>query len=317
MTTLPPVPPTSSAPPRKWFRPAVGALNGRLLAMLGCLAMSFPAAGQAPPDAAIFLVHLRTRGQAVRVSKPINVTGRQGYNNQPAFTPDGKALLYTSIRGDGQADTYRYDLRKQTTTQLTRTPESEYSPTVTPDGRHFSVVRVEKDQTQRLWQFSLAGAGEPTLLLKHVQPVGYHCWLDGDWLGLFILGEPNSLQLARVSTGDTIRIEGNIGRSLQKVPGKNALSYVHKRTPTEWDIKLLDLQTRQTTVITRTLEGSEDFVWTPDGALWMCRGAVLYRYRPGTDASWLPLADLGAYGIGQLNRLALDAKGQKLALVGQ
>jgi hypothetical protein len=44
---------------------------------------------------------------------------------------------------------------------------------------------------------------------------------------------------------------------------------------------------------------------------------VLYRYRPGTDAGWLPLADLGAYGIGSLSRLALDPKGRKLALVGQ
>jgi hypothetical protein len=44
---------------------------------------------------------------------------------------------------------------------------------------------------------------------------------------------------------------------------------------------------------------------------------VLYRYRPGTDADWLSLADLGEYGIGSLSRLALDPKGQKLALVGQ
>ncbi len=317
MMTLLPARATSSTLPRKWFRPLLGYGAGRRLAVWCCLVMGFPAAGQAPPDAAIFLVDLRAKGETVRVSKPLSITRRKGYNNQPAFTPDGKALLYTSIGDDGQADTYRYDVRKGTTTQLTRTAESEYSPTVTPDGRHFSVVRVEKDKTQRLWQFPLAGAGEPTLLLEHVKPVGYHCWLDADWLGLFILGKPNFLQLARVSTGDTLRIEGDIGRSLRKVPGKNALSYVHKRTPTEWDIKQLDLQTRQTTTIAPALAGSEDFVWTPDGALLMCRGAVLYRYRPGTGAGWLPLADLGPYGTGPLSRLALDPKGKKLALVGQ
>ncbi len=314
--TLLPARATSPTPPRKGFRSSIGYRAGRLLAVWGGLALGFPAAAQAPPDAAIFLVELKGKGQAVRVSKPIPVTPREGYNNQPAFTPDGKALLYTSIRGDGQADTYRYDVRKGTTTQLTRTPESEYSPTVTPDGRHFSVVRVEKDKTQRLWQFPLAGAGEPTLVLERVQPVGYHCWLDADWLGLFILGKPNFLQLARVGTGDTLRIEGNIGRSLRKVPGKNALSYVHKRTPTAWDIRQLDLQTRQTTTIAPTLPGSEDFAWTPDGALLMCGGTVLYRYRPGTDAGWVPLADLGQYGIGPLTRLALDPTGRKLALVG-
>ncbi len=311
------LPPTSSTPPRKWFRSLIGCWPGRWLAVWCGLAVGFPAAGQAPPDATIFLVELKGKVQDMRVSQPLPITRRQGYNNQPAFTPDGKALLYTSIGDDGQADTYRYDLRKGTTTQLTRTAESEYSPTVTPDGRHFSVIRVEKDKTQRLWQFPLAGAGAPKLLLAHVKPVGYHCWLEADWLGLFILGKPNFLQLARVSTGDTLRIEGDIGRSLRKVPGKNALSYVHKRTPTAWDIKQLDLQTRQTTTLAPALAGSEDFVWTPDGALLMCRGAVLYWYRPGVTVDWIPLSDLGKHGIGSLSRLALDPKGRKLALVGQ
>ncbi len=273
--------------------------------------------GQTPPDADIFLVDLALDRQPVLVSKPVNITQRVGYDNQPSFTPDGTGLLYTSVREDGQADVYRYDLRQRTTTPLTRTPESEYSPTVTPDGAHFSVIRVEKDKTQRLWQFPLSGTGEPTPVLEKLKPVGYHCWLSADELALFVLGTPNTFLLARVGTGDTTRIATSIGRSIHRVPGQNAVSFVHKRTATDWEINQLDLKTRQITRVVRALAGSEDFIWTPDGRLLMAQGAVLYQCKPATNSAWTPLADFSDAGIKQLTRLAIDPQGKKLALVGQ
>ncbi|QMW00570.1 TolB family protein [Spirosoma foliorum] len=273
--------------------------------------------GQNPPDTDIFLVELTGTKEARQVSKPINITQRKGYDNQPSFTPNGQQILFTAMHEDGQTDIYRYDLPAKTTTQLTKTPEGEYSPTVMPDQAYFSVIQMEMDKTQRLWKFPISGNGEPTLILTNVKPVGYHCWLTPDLLALFILGKPNSLQLARVSTGDTTRIEGSIGRSLHKIPGKNALSFVHKRIETEWEIKQLDLKTNQMTTIAPTLPGSEDFVWTPDGALLMGKGPILYQLNPKNGQTWTPLADLSSIGVKQLTRLAIDPKGKKLALVGQ
>ena len=92
-------------------------------------------------------------GQAVKI------TTFAGYNNQPSFLPDGRSIFYTSIR-DKQADIYRYDIRSGATSQITNTPESEYSPMLMPDGKNISVVRVEADGTQRLWKFPLNG-GQP------------------------------------------------------------------------------------------------------------------------------------------------------------
>jgi hypothetical protein len=272
---------------------------------------------QAPPDADIYLFDLKLNGKSISISKPVNITHRKGYDNQPSFTPQGNTLLYTSIREDGQADTYLYDLQKKTTRQVTRTPESEYSPTVMPDGSHFSVIRVEKDQSQRLWQFPISGTDEPALILENIKPVGYHCWLNADSLALFVLGEPNSFLMARISTGDTVLLERSIGRAIYKIPKKNVLSFVHKSAPAHWEIIQLDLQTGTMTSIVKTLEGSEDFVWTPDGRLLMCRNATLYQYRPGTDTTWIQVADLSKYGINQLSRLAINAAGTKLALVSQ
>src|SRR5260370_13102819 len=128
----------------------------------------------APPLSDIFIVNVKNDSANMRLGQPKRITSWVGYNNQPSFTPDGHSILFTSIR-DKQADIYRYDLRSGATTQITNTPESEFSPTSMPDGDFISVVRVEADGTQRLWKFPLAG-GQPSLILENIKPVGYHLW---------------------------------------------------------------------------------------------------------------------------------------------
>src|SRR5205085_5230181 len=118
--------------------------------------------------------------------------GLPGYGNQPSFLPDSRAILYTSRREDGQSDIYRYDIGSAATTGVTTTPESEYSATVMPGGRRFSVIRVEKDSTQRLWSFALDGS-DPRIVVESLKPVGYHAWLDATTLAMFVLGSPNAL----------------------------------------------------------------------------------------------------------------------------
>ena len=122
-----------------------------------------PTPAAAPPASDIFIVELANHNGKMKLGLPVKITSWVGYNNQPSFTADGASILYTSIR-DKQADIYRYDIRGGTTTQITKTPESEYSPTLMPDGKSISVVRVEADNTQRLWKFPLAG-GAPALIL--------------------------------------------------------------------------------------------------------------------------------------------------------
>src|SRR5207244_289976 len=149
---------------------------------------------RAVPSTDIFLADLSTSKGHMQIGRPRNITNRKGYDNQPRFFADGKSLFYTSIREDNQADIYQYDVAKGTSRQITATKESEYSPTVMPDGKSLSVIRVEADQTQRLWSFPLAG-GEPALLLEKIKPVGYHLWIDKSTLLLFVLGQPDTLQL--------------------------------------------------------------------------------------------------------------------------
>lgn len=272
---------------------------------------------QPPPATDIYVADLSSSGGVVKVGRPRRVTDWEGYDNQPSFTPDGRAILYTSIRADNQADTYRYDLAAGASARLTETPEAEYSPTVTPDGKHFSVVRVEKDKdaTQRLWQFPLAGGTAATLVLEKFKPVGYHAWADERTLGLFILGEPVTLQVVDARTGVYGVIATNVGRSLQRVPGTAKLSYVHKLGDGDWQIREYDTRTHAKRTLAPTLPRAEDFAWTPDGTLLMAQGAKLYSLRPGNDPVWHEVADFSSDGLRGITRLAVSPRGDRLALV--
>jgi dipeptidyl aminopeptidase/acylaminoacyl peptidase len=268
----------------------------------------------------IFVVGVKLAQGKLEFGQPANITNRAGYDNQPSFLPDGQSLLYTSQREGEQTDIYRYDFRTRESTRLTSTAEGEYSPTLMPGGKFFSVIRVEADKTQRLWKFPLAG-GEPALVLPNIKPVGYHLWLDERTLALFILGaegRPNILQLVPTDMSFLDTIHVNIGRALHLVPRRAAFSFVHKISPGEWLIKVFDLKTHRSTTLTKTLPGSEDLAWMPDGTIISAQDATLFQYNPATPAAgWQQIADFSAAGLKKITRLALSPKADRLALVAQ
>lgn len=267
-----------------------------------------------PPAADIFLVDMKTRNGQVELGKPLQLTEWAGYDNQPVFLPDGKSLFYTSIRDDEQADIYQYKIAENAITNVTRTFEGEYSATPTPDGKFFSVIRVERDSTQRLWKFPLAG-GEPVLVFANIKPVGYHAWGDANTVAMFVLGNPPTLQVGDLRTGKAEIVEKNIGRSLHKIPKRDAISFVHKISEKEWRLKQFDLKTRTISTLVQTLPGSEDYAWTPQGILLMGKDTKLYQCTPQKETDWKEIADFSTAGLQSITRLAISPKGDRLAIV--
>jgi dipeptidyl aminopeptidase/acylaminoacyl peptidase len=274
---------------------------------------SSPTPTPTPPPSDIFIIDLKN-DRKLKVGQPIKITSEAGYNNQPAFLPDGQSILYTSIK-DKQADIYRYDIRNGSTTQVTNTPESEYSPTLMPDGKSISVVRVEADGTQRLWKFPLAG-GEPSLILESIKPVGYQLWIDDQTLALFILGKPNTLQLVDLRTGKAEVIADNPGRVLRRIPHEDKFSFVHKVSDQEWLVKSYDLRVRAVTTIIKTFQGVEDYAWTPEGLLLMARDSKLF-VRQKTDWAWVEIGNFSNAGLRNITRIAVSPKGDRIALVAR
>ena len=282
------------------------------------LALLSPLAFSQLPDNDIFLVELSWSesedGRSLPKLGPArNITKQPGYENQAHFLPDGQ-ILYTASRDGKQTDIFRFDPKSGNTTQVTATPESEFSPTLMMDGRHFSVVRVEADQTQRLWQFPLDG-GEPRLILPEVTSVGYHTWLSPTQLALFIVGEPHRLVWVDVAKSQPKTLLNDVGRCFTLAPDKKSLYAVHKPEGKTWQILQLGLSDQKREVLAETVEGAEDYVWTPDGALLMARESRLYLLHPKRDKQWRQIADLADQGLKGITRLALDHKGRYLTLV--
>ena len=156
-----------------------------LRALLVAAALTGQAA-PSPPDTEVFLASLSVRDGKIEIGKPINISNSPGYDNQPAFTPDGQSVLFTSVRGGRKpdpansaatgSDIYRYEIATERLSQVTNTPEAEYSPTVTPDGSHISVIRVEADGTQRLVaicsRWDAAGTGASGYQARRISRLG-------------------------------------------------------------------------------------------------------------------------------------------------
>ena len=275
------------------------------------------AAAQAASNPEIYIMPLSVSGSAVTVGKPVNITNRPGYDNQPSFTADGRELYYTSTREDNQADIYKYHLEAKTTERITRTdPESEYSATQLPYPKNFSVIRVEKDSTQRLWSLSPDGnAGRP--VFDDIKPVGYHTWIDENRLALFVLGSPNALVLADRRTGRGDTLARNIGRSLVTLPHGGGFSFFARRGQ-EWVVTVVRLtrsgKVAYITPVVAAPAGMDYVAWI-GGSLIGGTGSRLMAWTPG--GTWREIADLSGSNIGRISRIAVSRDGKQLAIVGE
>jgi hypothetical protein len=280
------------------------------LTLVVCAASRLAAAQAGPSGTDIYLVPLQSSNGHLSPGAPVNLTARAGYDNQPSFSPDGRALWFTAVGEDTHADVCRLDLTSRNQSCLRTTPESEYSPVETADGS-VVVVRVERDSTQRLWRFP-PGGGDPVLLVEGLKPVGYYAWVDSTRLLTYVLGEPATLQLADLRGGAPVVLASDIARSLQRIPG-GGVSF-QQRDGDAWVVRRFDPITAALTTIVRALPGSDFHAWLPDGTLLMARGDALYRWRDG-QPGWQLVAAFGADGLRQITRLAVSPDGRWLALV--
>jgi hypothetical protein len=265
-----------------------------------------------PPTTDIYLFQLDKPALGV-----VNITKRAGYDNQPSWR--GGDLMWTS-QHDGQTDIHHLDTETSALGNLTRTPESEYSAAVTPDGRGYSVIRVEMDSAQRLWTFPLSG-GTPHVLLPDIKPVGYFAYLDANTLALFVLGSPNTLQIADARTGKSVVATTNIGRSLQHVPSGRRASFTQRAGGAggETFLQTVDPTPRADGSFSidtvAVLPDSADFVvWKSATHVVTGAGSRLMQLRlPSRE--WEVLADLAPMGIRRISRLALSPDGRRIAFV--
>ena len=248
-----------------------------------------------------------------------NATDRDGYDNQPSFHPTGASVLYTSAIDSTQTETFRLTLgdgagaqpsgpdgtpaqasgpdgaadpvhRVGAAERVTRTPgASEFSPSAIPGQDAFSAIREERG-AQYLWRYADDGA-DLGAIFATVEPVGYHAWADERTAVMFVLGDPPTLRVGDALSGEVRTVAENPGRSIHRIPGTSAISFVRKVSEDEWWIERLDPSSGESERLVRTRPGREDYAWTPDGEILMGDGTALHAWTP--DVGWSEVAGVG------------------------
>lgn len=284
--------------------------------LLALLVLTPPLYGQGASD--LYVVDIKTGDSGPSFGEPTRLTDRDGYDNQPSFSASGDRIFYTSIRGE-QSDIWQIELGAPSgpgePKPLFETPESEYSPTPIPGDDAISVIRVEADGRQRLWRFPLDGS-EPELILPDVMPVGYHAWsADGRELVLFVLDEPHRLVRVSLDRPDEPRtVSADIGRSLHRIPGRDAFSFIDKSVD-GWRVASLTQKGDRVGTLAPALKTREDVAFLPDGSALGGDGSRLLISTGDADSPWREVADFGRHGLFGITRLAVNADGSRLALV--
>jgi hypothetical protein len=264
----------------------------------------------------IFLFDMKITNEQVILSGGVNITNHKGYDNQPFFHPSKPLIYFSSFNDSGRSDIKYYNYEMKETKNLTVTHEREYSPMVTPDGQFISCIIQRDNAAQDLGKYPVDG-GKPAILINHLK-IGYHAWAGEDKLLLYVLDDSinNSLHYYYLDKNADTVIAENIGRSLHKIPGQNAMSFVQKISSTLSIIKKFDMTTAVISTITPTLPGQDHLTWLQHDMMIMSDGSKLFTRPDRLGTSWQPVIIKGDSTVLKgITRLAVNTDNTKLAMV--
>lgn len=266
----------------------------------------------------IYLFDLVKSDTSYTLKNPINISNNEGYDNQPAFTEDGLAILFSSFRNE-QADIARYDIAGNFRTWMTNTETvNEFSPAPFPGKKkYFTCVRFDKDGKQELYQYAYKNTTQKALI-PGLQ-VGYYVWVNPKNLVSFVLGDVETLQVSNFKYKIKYPIENNIGRSLNKVPpavskGKDLISFINESHETP-EIYIINPVTSDSKYLADALEGSQDFTWTIDGSILMGKEDAIYQFKPENSKEWKKVTIESDLPLKNITRLTVSPNGKKIAVV--
>lgn len=294
------------------------------LILCGCLAFTGPvharfsdedAPPPAYPETDIFLFDYDAASPDQALSGGRNVTNQPRYDNQPFFTKDSETFLYS--RDDGtQTDIWEYDIATGTHSQITATPESEYSPTPSPDNQTISMVF---ERNNSIWHLDRSAVDAPEWSLETAaieEPVGYFArnYETGDILFWSRYGF--NVALTHADRPGYHFVSGHaVPASPRLIPGTDQFSFVHRQTNEEVWIKAFDPVTKAIRPLTPIVGSNAEYGWAPDGSILQIEGTSLYRWREGEDG-WEEIADFSDQGITSATRIAVSPDGRRIAIVG-
>lgn len=276
--------------------------------LLGCLSMSV--------SATTYQIHYgKWQGQFV----PMGAVSANHYLNQPEFSADATRLLYTEQRGDAAmaTDIMQLDIKTGRSTPFKTTEFGEFSATKMPDApNQYSVVRVEQDGRQRLWQLS---SDSERLLFPELAGVGYHVWGQHGDLLLFLLEDASGPNRAvyRSRDGKIRTLAGHIGRALVIDRAREQFYFTAPNAKVNADPNELWLwqfspNNAAATAMLPLPKNAQDLAIGADGQVWASSGSNLFVL---SDHQWQSQLDVKPFCKGKVSRFKFEPTQQLLAFV--
>jgi ketosteroid isomerase-like protein len=257
------------------------------------------------------------------VSNLVNISKHPGYDNQPAFFPDGKRLVFTSqiapLDETGhavQAKVYDFASDKSTSIQ----GALGFSPTPAADGS----LMLLRDG--RVWFHDTAGK---KVALTETKDAGYYVRFDERTWVLYMNDKQRRIVIYDATTKALETMAVGSATAPFRVPGKRAVTFVavepfpipegeaaKSAPPRKLYLRQLDIDDhRITTLATIPFPTSGSHVWTSRNTLLMASGHTIYDWSPAHPEEWRKVADFDHPDLQGLTRIALSPRGDRIAVV--
>ncbi len=263
----------------------------------------------------VFVLDIAPAYEGLEFLNVQNISNNEGYNNQPSFTSN-ETVVFTG-NNEGQTDISEYNLSTKLQKWVNKKTEGgEYSPQKFPSNIDLAAVRLDKDGKQRLYRYN-SESGNSTEIIENLQVAYFAFYHDDKMLATVLNGETMDLVLIDLASKTTDTIFRNAGRSLQKVPKTNSMSYSLVNEEGNLDLYLLDMGNYESFFICELPIGILDSVWINDTQILVGSGNRLYMYDTLGEPEWTRVASLEEFGIKNISRMAISPNGKKIAVVAE
>jgi hypothetical protein len=287
----------------------------RIVALLLLLTLIVPAANAQILTTEVWVGDISRANGRLSITNLRNVSNHPGYDNQPAFFPDGESLLYSSEVG-GLAETglgiqpVRYFLATGESVPLTRA--RGFSPTPAPDGKAFMTLREGT-----VWLHALDGTPKKSLL-PQVSTAGYFARIDEDRWVLFMNEKDRSIAIWDASRRTRSDVVHGAITAPYKAPWPNSVTFVVDDEDVKTIIRL-DLHddggSAHRPIGTIPFPTGGNHVWTSHGTLLIASGNKIYEWNPDLPDLWPVLYEFSEPDLQGITRIALSPREDRIALV--
>lgn len=261
----------------------------------------------------VYVFDIRPAYEGLELLNIQNISNNKGYNNQPSFIAN-ETLVFAG-NNEGQTDIVEYSLNTKSKKWFNqKTDGGEYSPQTFPTINDVAAVRLDKNGLQRLYRYD-SQTGKSTELIKDLKIAYFAFYNDEKILATVLDSDKMNLVLIDLQSKKTDTLFYNAGRSLQKVPKTNSMSYSLINEEGNLDLYLLDMNSYENFFVTQLPIGIQDYVWINDTQILVGSGNKLYMYDTLGESEWTRVASLEDYGLKNITRMAISPNGKKLAIV--